>query len=370
MRVAALDFTGTGNDLRRHLRRDRLVNLLLGGLYTSIVGRKQARYLAAHTTLDNTPLTWSEARRSRWPAGLLLMLFIVLRVAEEFGHGPPVPAVIAAGVLLLPFLWGVAAARRIDALGWRGLRCRFTATWPRIYRASWPLFVVGLPWAAAQPWVTASVQDSVPQASWFVPLAAVAALAYPLLVRQGYEWHRLRWNAVSIGGHALRSDPGFGPYLRLWLATTGLVLLSAVAPVLLLRHAVGVPFTPASPDDPASVVVPLVGAAIAFVLSTPARAWHEARMFGLWWDGGQVEGLARIACRLDAGAFVRLRTIALVQALASLGRSRSEAAIASWRTKLDSLAIQLDDDAPHPAAAGAKLAATAPSPAWRRNGGS
>ncbi|WP_167772786.1 DUF898 family protein [Ramlibacter humi] len=335
-------FTGSGEDLRRHLRRDRLVNLLLGGLYTPVVRRRQARYLASNTALDGTSVQWTDVPRSRLPALLLLLLFVGLRVAGEFGEGPPMPLVIAGGVLMLPYLWAVSAARSLDALSWRGMHLRFTATWPAIYRASWPLFALGLPWAVAQPWVTAKLQGAAPDLRWLWPISAVALVAYPLLVRQGYEWHRLRVSAATVDGHAVRSPTGFGPYLRQWLATTALVLVTAVAPVLLLRHLLGIALTPADPNDVASLAVPLVAAMIAFLLSTPARAWHEARMFRLWWDGARVGGLARIECRLDAAAFTRLRTPATARALLTLGRSRSEAAVAAWRMKLDSLTVGLE----------------------------
>lgn len=345
MHPAAFGFTGSGEDLRRHLRRDRLVNLALGGLYTPVVSRRESRYLAAHTTLDGAPVTWTDVRRSRWPALLLLLLFVALRVAGEFGMGPPMPLVIAGGVLMLPYLWGVSASRSIDSLSWRGLRCHFTAGWGAVYRASWPLLLVGLAWAAAQPWVMDHLQDATPDVRWLAPIAAIVALVYPLLVRQGYEWQRLRLSSLSVGGHAAVARLRFGPYLRQWLATTGLVLVTAVAPLLLLRHLLGIPFTPADPDDLSSLAVPLVAAALAFLLSTPARAWHEARMFRLCWDEVRFEGLARIHCRLDAGEFLRLRTAGVLQALTTLGRSRSEAAVAAWRTKLASLSVALEDAA-------------------------
>jgi uncharacterized membrane protein YjgN (DUF898 family) len=342
LRALRIEFAGNADDVRARWRRDLWLNIVLGGLYTPVARRHVAHYLASRTLVDGEPLETVPLRKSRWPAMVLVVLYIAARIAQEFGYGPPLPLVVLAGVALLPYLWGVTVARSIGALRWRGMVFRFDAGWRRIYRESWPVLLLGCVWAPWAPLVAEAADH--PESmrldtTAVVLIAAAVALALALLLRLGFQWQRLRITATRVGGHAVQWDGRFADYVRIWGGTAAGVALTAVLPVVLLRYALLGSFTLQGLDPELAALVWAVGLLFVWILSAPARAWHEARMFVFAWSGVRAGELARVDCALDVRRYARLRALDAWRTLFTAGVRRPEAVLQEHRAKLESLRI-------------------------------
>jgi uncharacterized membrane protein YjgN (DUF898 family) len=339
MRRLSLAFTGSASELRLRSRRDVLINIVLGGLYTSVARRHTADYLASRTTLDGTPLAHVAVRKSRLPAIILVVAFIALRLANEFGEGPPLPLLVVCGVLLLPYLWGTVAARTLGAIRWRELSLSFAAGWREIYLASWPLFVLGGAWALAEPSVAAAAEHPGLPADVIAGALVAGVVAFPLLAALAFNYRRLRFTRTRVGDCAVHWQASFRTYLRLWVLTALAVLATAVLPLMLLRVALFGSATLQGLRPEAAAAVYAASLVLLVLLSTPARAWYEARVFVLAWDGVRVGERLRIACSLDARAFARMRTAAAWRTLLTLGRHRAQAVVQAYEAKLAALQV-------------------------------
>jgi hypothetical protein len=338
MRPLPLAFTGSPDDLSRHTRRDLLINIALGGLYTPVLRRHTAEYLAAHTTIDGIRVLQVQSAHSRWPAMLLVAAFVALRLTNEFGLGPPLPLVIVCGVLLIPYLWGTVTARTVAAVRWRQIQPWFTPWWGKIYLESWPLLLLGAAWAIAQPQVAeiASAPDTI-DFRWLAAWAATATIAFPLIARQAFNYRRLRITHTRVGGSSIVWDARFATWLRLWLFTAVALLATAVAPVLLLRQALFGSLTDL-PDTQASLVY-LAGLLLALLLSVPSRAWYEARVFVLTWDGLRVSDGLRVECDFDVRSFVVTRAADAWRTAVTIGFHHPRSVVNAYQFKLAALTV-------------------------------
>lgn len=331
MRRLAVRFEGLPAAWRQLRRRHLVINLALGGFYTPIARRREAQWLAQNTSIDHTPIESVPVAASRWPAMAIVALFIALRIATDVGFGPPLAVVVAAGALMLPYLWGFSTARRVNAVRWRGVQLVFAASWAAIYRASWPLFAIAVPWAWLAPRVAASSAGGELHFSHalLLELAMLGLLAYPLLLRLGYNYARLLAAGALANGEPALWPARFSTYAGVWVATTLAFALSVFPVLLALRYALlGSVGMPQGLTGWPVIAVSLAGAVLAFLLSAPARAWHEARMFRLRWDGLQWAG-ATFECTLDAGRYVRLRGL----------KHGAAAALEAYRMKAESVTL-------------------------------
>ncbi|MBK6008232.1 DUF898 family protein [Ramlibacter ginsenosidimutans] len=336
-------FTGRADEVRARWRRDLWINLVLGGLYTPVARRHVALYLASRTLVDGEPVEAVPVRKSPWPAIVLVALYIAARVAQEFDHGPPLPLVVIAGVLLLPYVWGVAVGRSVDALRWRGMDCRFSPGWRRIYAESWPLLLLGCAWAPWAPLVADAADRPETlrlDATALSLIVAAVVLALGLLLRLGFQWQRLRITGTRVGGHAVQWDGRFAEYARIWAGTAAAVALTAVLPVVLVRHALLGSFTLQGLDPERAAIAWTAGILLVWILSVPARAWHAARLFRFAWSGVRVGGIARVDCALDVRRHARLRAVNAWRTLLTAGARRAEAVLQDYRAKLASLRVE------------------------------
>lgn len=342
MRALDIAFAGRADEVRARWRRDLWINLLLGGLYTPVARRHVAQYFASRTFVDGEPLETVPVRKSPWPAIVLVVLYVAARLAQEFGLGPPLPLVVLGGVALLPYVWGVAVGRSVDALRWRGMHFHFEPGWRRVYRESWPLLLVGCAWAPLAPLV-ADAADR-PEAmrldattlSLIVP---AIALASALLLRLGFQWQRLRITGTRVGGQAVQWDGRFADYLRIWAGTVAAVALTAVLPVALLRYALLGSFTLQGLDADRAALAWTAGIVLVWILSVPARLWHAARMFRFMWSGLRVGDIARIDCALDVRRHARMCAVNAWRSLCTAGARRPEALLQEHRARLASLRV-------------------------------
>lgn len=337
-------FAGAADEVRARWRRDLWLNLVLGGLYTPMARRHAAHYLASRTLVDGEALEIVPVRKSPWPAIVLVAFYIAARVAQEFGYGPPLPLVVIGGVLLLPYVWGVAVARSVDALRWRGMDFRFTPGWRRIYRESWPLLLLGCAWAPWTPLVADAADHPEAMQLDAVTLSLIAVgvvFALALLLRLGFQWQRLRITGTRVGGQAVQWDGRFSEYARVWAATAAAVALTAVLPVVLLRYALLGSFTLQGLDPDRAALAWAAGILLVWILSVPARAWHAARLFRYTWSGLRVGSIARIDCALDVRRHARLRAVNAWRTLCTAGARRPEAVLDDYRGRLASLRVEI-----------------------------
>jgi hypothetical protein len=278
------------------------------------------------------------ATRTRWPAILLVLAFIALRLANEFELGPPMPVVIFCGVLLIPYLWGTVASRNVRSVRWRQLQPWFKPPWGKVYLQSWPLLLLGAAWAIAQPRVAAIAPAAGDfDLRWLALGAAAAAIAFPLLARQGFNYLRLRLTHTRVGGSPVTWDAPFATYLRLWLVTAVAVLVTAVAPVLLLRQALFGSLQDLPPTQ--AGLVYLAAIVLAWLLSVPARAWYEARVFVLAWNRLRVDDRIQVQCDIDVRTFVVTRTTNAWRTVLTVGFHHPRAVVAVYRAKLAALRV-------------------------------
>jgi uncharacterized membrane protein YjgN (DUF898 family) len=343
MQHRAVRFTATAAGYRRLWLRNVAINIALAGFYTPVVRKRTAQFFASHTLVDGSALEAVERPTgSRWRLLVIGALYLASRIATDLGYGPPLPALVLAGVVLIPFFWGSMTRMRVGSTRWRDVQLQFTARWPEVYRASWPLFAIGLPWAAVVSRVAASTQGARPhlELQTVALLAAAAAAAFPLLVALAFNYRRLAVTRTRAGNQEVRWAARYRDYLRIWLGTSGAFALSVVPAGMLVRYAVfGDVAGPAGWTGPAAVAVPLLTGLLAVVLSAPARAWHEARMFVLLWDGLQVGDAARFECRLAPRSLVRLRTKNMLRSLATLGWYRPQGIVDEYRLKAESVSL-------------------------------
>lgn len=343
MQRLALAFTGSAAEFRRLWLRNLGWNLLLTGFFTPIARRRTAQYFAAHTLLDGSPIeSVVQPSGRKWKLLGIGVLYVAMRIAADFGWGPPLPLLVIAGLVIVPYFWGSMTHARVAGTRWRDVQLHWQASWAQIYRASWPLYAIGLPWAAIVSRVAPPRPGVEPQIDpqLLALLGGAALIAFPFLVRLAFNWRRLMVTRTLAGMHAVRWDVRFGPYLRIWLATAVAVLASVLPVLALLRYAFFGAF--GGPDEltgPAAILLPLGSALLALLLSGPARAWHEARMFVLLWNGLRVGDDARFECTLRPAAFVRLRGRNLLRTVASLGRARPQCIVEEYRMKCESLAL-------------------------------
>jgi uncharacterized membrane protein YjgN (DUF898 family) len=339
----AIAFTGTAPEFRRMWLRNLLFNLLLTGFFTPIARRRVAQYFASRTLLDGSPIeSHSQPGGHKWKLLVIGALYLASRIAADFGWGPPLPLLVIAGVLLVPYFWGSMAHARIAGTRWRDVALHWDASWADIYRASWPLYVIGLPWAAVvshiAPPSPGTQPDIDPQVLALVGAAAV--VAFPFLARLAFNYRRLMVTRTRAGGEPVFWDARFGPYLSIWLGTAGAVIASVLPVVALLRYAFFGSFGgPGELTGPAAIGLPLASALLALLLSAPARAWHEARMFVLLWDGLRVGEYARFECTLRPADFVRLRARNTLRTLTTLGAHRPVGIVDEQRMKCEAVTL-------------------------------
>ena len=138
----------------------------------------------------------------------------------------------------------------------------------------------------------------------------------------------------------------YGDFVRIWAATVA-VLLAGIA--LILALGAGALYTLQSlfsnARGPAMFVLILVTVLAVFLglilVSAPARAYREARMFKLIWSNVGLSQIARFKCDLKHWPFVRLRLKNLLLTLLTLGFYRPFARVSEYRMKADSVTLHV-----------------------------
>jgi uncharacterized membrane protein YjgN (DUF898 family) len=356
-----LEFSGTGGEFFRVWIVNVLLTIITAGFYTPFARRRTAQYFYNHTVIAGSPLEFSAQQRKMVLGFLILVLLYVIKdFLSHTGQDTALAAMMLAVAALAPYFWASAIRFRFNATRWRGVRLQFMASWGEIYRASWPVFAIALAWVAPML-VIDGLTSADPSEDEFrlpadalrehlVPLVASVAgaviVSFVCIARLEFNYKSLMVARGRIGGQAGRWKPVFGDFLRIWLATLGVFLLSLLLVSVLIAALVGGSFAMLGSARGGGLMAALFVFALflaaTFVLilaSAPARAYREARMFRLVWNNIGVSQMARFKCQLGVGRYVGLRVMNVFLVLVTLGFYRPFAKVAEYRMKAESVTL-------------------------------
>jgi uncharacterized membrane protein YjgN (DUF898 family) len=188
---------------------------------------------------------------------------------------------------------------------------------------------------------------SVPPLAWLVAAAALVA-TFLFIVRLEFNYKSLLVSRAFVGEQAGRWKPVYGDFVRIWLATAGVLLAAIMAVAALLALLFGGSMAIAALLQSGGVVAATMVALLAllfifllFLASAPARAYREARMFQLMWNNVGVSSIARFRCSLRVWPYVLLRVKNIFLTLVTLGFYRPFALTAEYRMKLESVTLHV-----------------------------
>jgi len=352
-----VEFTGTGGEYFRVWIVNVLLSVVTLGFYTPFARRRTAQYFYGHTLVADSPLEFTAQQRKMVIGFVLLVaLYAAFKLASQTGQDTVASLMLLGGAVLAPYFWGSAMRFRFNATRWRGVRLQFTAGWGEVYRASWPLFLLALAWVAsfllAAALVPADLSPAARAAAQGPILVgtSLAALAVTVwcLMRLEYNYKSLMVLRGRIGGQPGRWKPVFGDFVRIWLATVGVFLLTLAVVAAVIAAALGGSFAMLPRLRGAGLLAILFVVAMVlgtmlllFLASAPARAYREARIFQLVWNNIGASQVARFRCTLQARRYVGLRIRNLLLTLATLGFWRPFAVVSEYRMKTESVTLHV-----------------------------
>ena len=358
----ALRFTGSGGEYFRVWIVNVLLSILTLGLYTPWARRRTAQYFYGHTLVAGSPLEFT-AQQRRMVVGfvVLLLLTAAYQLAVNTGQDTAVGLFILGGAALSPLIWGSAMRFRLANTRWRGLRLQFAASWREVYTASWPVFALALVWLGVfwglQSLAPAAVVNEetgrkLPQVTG--PLIGLVALCLLLtvlcIIRLEFNYRSLLVLRSRIGNEAGRWKPVYMDFVKLWLATLAVFLVSLVVLAALgaglFTGLLGLVSKMGKGGMGLGIflliMAAFLGALLALMLATaPARAYREAALFRLTWSNIGVSRIARFKCNLGTGAYVLLRLRNMLLTLLTLGFFRPFAMVSEYRMKLESVTLHV-----------------------------
>ena len=356
-----LRFSGTGGEYFRVWIVNVLLSIVTLGLYTPWARRRTARWFYDHTLIASSPLEFTAPlRKMVFSFILFALLYIAYQIAAETGQETMVLFFIIAAAALAPYIWGSAMRFRLASTRWRGLQLHFAAGWKDVYLASWPIFVMAATWIAISfglemlaadlgaPAVRKPRGVQFPVVSppmWgLVALGVIVSLL--CIIRVEFNYKSLLVLRAGIGKQRGRWKPVYADFVRIWGATIA-VLLAGIA--LILALGAGALYTLQTLFSNARgsamfvlILVTVLAVFLALILvSAPARAYREARMFRLIWSNVGLSQIARFKCDLKHWPFVRLRLKNLLLTLLTLGFYRPFARVSEYRMKADSVTLHV-----------------------------
>jgi uncharacterized membrane protein YjgN (DUF898 family) len=284
-----------------------------------------------------------------------VVLYGAFQLAAETGQDSMVTFMMVAGAALAPYFWASAMRFRLSATRWRGVRLQFTGGWVQVYLASWPLFVIALAWICVSSFAGTLIAPGATRqqvGAVMGPILGAGAIAFLVsilcAIRLEFNYKSLLVARARIGGQSGRWKPVFGDFVKIWVATLGVFLLS----VLLVGVAIAIGlggsfalFRKLQGSGPLVVLLAiglaLFGIFILFLASGPARAYREARMFHLVWNNIGVSHVARFRCGLSVRSYVWLRIRNILFTLLTLGFYRPFALLNEYAMKVDSVTLHV-----------------------------
>jgi uncharacterized membrane protein YjgN (DUF898 family) len=359
-----LNFSGRGGEYFRVWIVNVLLSIVTLGLYTPWARQRTARYFYDHTVVAGSPLEFTAPLR-KMVFGFLIfaLLYVAFKIASETGQDTAVALFILAAALLAPYLWGSAMRFRLASTRWRGLQLHFAASWKEVYLASWPIFVMAAVWVAVtfgldivapEPPATPSpprepqVFPGLPamNAAMWGLIALGVILSVLCIIRVEFNYKSLLVLRGGIGNQRGRWKPVYGDFVRIWLATVGVLLAGAALAAALatgLVLAAQMAFGTTRAFGAMFVVLvflAVLAGLLGLVIATaPARAYREARMFQLIWSNVGLSQIARFKCQLRPWAYVRLRMKNLLLTVLTLGLYRPFARANEYAMKVNSVTL-------------------------------
>lgn len=356
-----LRFTGSGAEYFRVW----IVNVLLGivtlGFYTPWARRRTAQYFYSHTQVADSPLEFT-APQGKMVKGFVLLVLLTLayQLAVNTGQDTAVSLFLLGGALLAPLIWGSAMRFRLGATRWRGLRLQFTAGWGEVYKASWPVFALALVWIAVVFGLQALAPETVLNESTGRKMPQVTAPMWGLIglglvlsvlciIRLEYNYKSLLVLRGQVGAEPGRWKPVYMDFVKVWLATVGFFVACVAVIGALLAVVIGGSFALIARQTSQLglwlfvfiIVGFIAGVLLLFLVSAPARAYREARMFHLMWNNIGVSQIARFKCKLRTRSYVLLRLKNLLFTVLTLGFYRPFARVSEYRMKVDSVTLHI-----------------------------
>ncbi|RYF22230.1 MAG: DUF898 domain-containing protein [Comamonadaceae bacterium] len=359
-----LQFTGRGGEYFRVWIVNVLLTIITLGFYTPWARRRTAQYFYGHTLVAGSPLEFT-AQQRRMVVGFLVLVGITAayNLAANTGQDLVAGLFILGGALLAPFIWGSAMRFRLGNTRWRGLRLQFTARWAEIYKASWPVFAFALIWIVVSYGLYAMWQDIVPDpekgrrlpSQITAPMWGLLVLGLVLsvlcVIRLEYNYRSLLVLRARLGDQPGRWKPVYMDFVKIWLATVAVFVLSALLLTALVTGAAGgiVAWGTAAKSGGGLGLWLFIAIIVGFVLglfmlllaTAPARAYREARMFQLMWNNVGLGGIARFKCHLRTSSFMLLRLRNMLFTVITLGFFRPFAMVSEYRMKLESVTLHV-----------------------------
>ncbi len=180
-------------------------------------------------------------------------------------------------------------------------------------------------------------------------LALTFVLTVLCAIRLEYNYRSMLVLHSRLGTEPGRWKPVYSDFVKVWLATLGVFLLT----VAVMGAIVGAAFDGSLAllsgktrgMGPWLALLFIVGIVffgfMALLVSAPARAYREARMFQITWNQIGVSHMARFKCHLRASRFVGLRIRNLLLTLLTLGFYRPFARVNEYRMKLESVTLHV-----------------------------
>ena len=349
-----VSFSGTGAEYFRVWIVNVLLTLVTLSIYRPWARRRTLQYFHGHTLVAGSPLEFTgQLRRMLFGFLVFLALYAAYQLARRTGQDRTAGLLFFGFAALWPVLWTGAMRFRLSSTRWRGVRMGFTASLREAYLANWPAFVIAAVWTGVIVIATGLAaglrahhpgvpKPHVPTGTLLALFGAGLVLTLLCVIRLEYNYRRLLVTRAQIGGQAGRWKPVYADFVKIWLATVGILLLSALATAvvagLLTFGSVWVAHGSRSPFG-AIVMGALIGLFGLFVLTVPARAYRQARMFQLTWNNIGVSRIARFQSDLRTGAFVWLRTKNILLTLVTLGFYRPFAVVNEYAMQVDSLTM-------------------------------
>lgn len=362
-----MEFTGSGGEYFRVWIVNVLLSIVTLGIYTPWARRRTAQYFYSHTLVAGSPLEFTAQQRKMVMGFVLLMLItLAYNIAANTGQDAAVGVLLLTGAVLSPLIWGSAMRFRLGATRWRGLRLQFTAHWKEVYLASWPLFALALVWfgvffgmqilSPELADVLQEVEDEAanPKMPSFTPaMGALLLLGLVLTVlcfiRLEYNYKSLLVLKAQVGAEKGRWKPVYTDFVKVWLATVAVFVLTVVGFSVLIGVLAGSSIALFAGQSNRMglwmilvIIVSIIAGIFMLILaSAPARAYREARMFQLMWNNIGVSHVARFKCHLKSGSYVGLRIKNMLLTLLTLGLYRPFARVSEYRMKCESVTLHV-----------------------------
>ncbi|MFV0679296.1 YjgN family protein [Ottowia sp.] len=366
-------FSGSGSEYFRVWIVNVLLTIVTLGIYTPRARRRTAQYFYSHTQVVGSPLEFVASARKMLMGFLAFAgLYGAFKLAQNTGQDLAASIMFFGFAALAPYLWASAMRFRLGATRWRGIRLAFTANWKEVYTASWPVFVIAAIWAATFAalnallpklsealgseteeemevrMATAMADPAMTTNDWMAIGVGLVAAVLTLLcvIRLEYNYKRLLFARARIGSQAGRWKPVYGDFVKVWLATAGLLVVCLVLGWVLMTGLLfgGVGLLKNTATDPSvgAIVLMTILSILAFVvgitvISVPARAYREARMFQLVWNNAGFGGMTRTKTRLRTGSYVGLRIKNVLLSFLTLGFYRPFAVASEYAAKANSV---------------------------------